>query len=87
VLSEVRAAGNALRAAQAARDKNPTPATEAALVKAQERNAKALEGHANLAEENDAFANETEASAAITGGSPAPTPSPAGGVLPETDLP
>ncbi len=34
VLNELRAAGNALRAAQAARDKNPTPATEAALLKA-----------------------------------------------------
>jgi hypothetical protein len=87
VLNELTAAGNALRAAQAARDKNPTPATEAALVKAQERNTKALEGHSNLAEENDAFATEAEASSAITGGSPAPTPSPAGGVLPETDLP
>jgi hypothetical protein len=87
VLNELTAAGNALRAARAARDKNPTPATEAALAKAEERNAKALEGHSNLAEENDAFATEPEASAAITGGSPAPTPAPAGGVLPEANLP
>jgi len=74
VLAELDRAATARRNAVAAHEANPTPATEAALERANERFQRAFAAYQNLPEENDAWATGPLAAAGITSGSPPPTP-------------
>jgi len=74
VLAELDRAATARRNAEAAHEANATPATEAALERANERFERAFAAYQNLPEENDAWATGPLAAAGVTSGSPPPTP-------------
>ncbi len=77
-LTELDRAGTALTKARAKFAADPSPANQAALEKAEARNAKVFAAYRNLPEENDAWATGPEAAAGVTHGT-APAPGPGGG--------
>jgi hypothetical protein len=81
VLTELDRAGTALERAEARFASNPTPANQAALERARARRIRALDGHAQLPEENDAFPTGAATGAGVTRGAPPlpPAPGPAPG--------
>jgi hypothetical protein len=81
VLTELDRAGTALERAEQRFADNPTPANQAALERARARRTRALDGHAQLPEENDAFPTGAATGAGVTRGAPPlpPAPGPAPG--------
>jgi hypothetical protein len=79
VLTELDRAGTALERAEQRFADNPTPQNEAALERARARRARALDGHAQLPEENDAFPTGASTGAGVTRGAPPPPPAPGPG--------
>jgi hypothetical protein len=79
VLRELNASLTARRRASDAHAAAPTPATQAALDRANARFQRAFAAYQNLPEENDAWNTGTLAAPGITGGSPEPGPGPGGG--------
>ena len=81
VLTELDRAGTALERAEARFASNPTPANQATLERARARRTRALDGHAQLPEENDAFPTGAATGAGVTRGAPPlpPAPGPAPG--------
>jgi len=73
-LKELTASAAALEKALKAVVVNETPATLAALVKADERHTKADAAYKNLPEENDAWATGPMTGPGVTSGAPAPPP-------------
>ncbi len=74
VFKELKAAAAELEKAEKAVEKNDTPATQAALAKAEERDAKVTAAYKNLPEENDAWATGPMTGPGVTSGAPAPPP-------------
>ena len=89
VLAELDRAGAALERAEARFAANPSPANQAALERARARRERALDGHAQLPEENDAFPTGAATGAGVTRGAPpppAPPPGPDGAALGPSQL-
>ena len=82
VLTELDRAGTALERAEQRFADNPTPQNEAALERARARRTRALDGHAQLPEENDAFPTGASTAAGVTRGAPPPPPAPPPGPAP-----
>ena len=79
VLTELERSGTALEQAEQRFADDPTPQNEAALERARARRTRALDGHAQLPEENDAFPTGASTGAGVTRGAPPPPPAPAPG--------
>jgi peptidoglycan hydrolase-like protein with peptidoglycan-binding domain len=78
-LTELERSGAALEQAKKRFADNPTPQNQAALDRANARRTKALDGHAQLPEENDAFPTGASTGAGVTRGAPPPPPAPGPG--------
>ena len=76
VLTELERSGTALEQAERRFAANPTPQNQAALDRARARRTRALDGHAQLPEENDAFPTGAATGAGVTRGAPPPPPAP-----------
>lgn len=79
VLTELERSGTALEQAEQRFAANPSPQNQAALERARARRTRALDGHAQLPEENDAFPTGTSTGAGVTRGAPPPPPAPGPG--------
>jgi hypothetical protein len=82
VLTELERSGTALEQAEQRFAANPTPQNQAALDRARARRTRALDGHAQLPEENDAFPTGASTGAGVTRGAPPPPPAPGPGPAP-----
>jgi hypothetical protein len=81
ILTELDRAEKALEAAKKRQADHPSAANQAAVDRAQERQNRAIAGHATLPEEDDAFVAGERAEPGVTSGAP-PKPAPAPGPVP-----
>ena len=79
VLTELERSGTALEQAEQRFAADPSPQNQAALERARARRTRALDGHAQLPEENDAFPTGASTGAGVTRGAPPPPPAPGPG--------
>jgi hypothetical protein len=79
VFAELERSGTALEQAEQRFAADPSPQNQAALERAQARRTRALDGHAQLPEENDAFPTGASTGAGVTRGAPPPPPPPGPG--------
>ena len=83
ILTELDKAEKALDTAQKKEKQHPSPANQLAVERAQERVNRAIDGHATLPEEDDAFvAGERSQPGVTRGAPPKPPPAPGGGAAP-----